>query len=343
MRIFLGNQSVIPILLEDPGQGKSFERGLLIDFTMSKLLVVFGATGQQGGSVANYVVSDPELSKQYKVRGVTRDPSKLAAQALLQKGIEVVQADADDIASLKRAIQGAHTVFAVTTTIYDEHTKAREVRQGRALADAAVAAGVQYYIFSTLPHVGRNSGGKYPKVDHFDAKAEVEEHIRALPIRSAFFAPGSFMQNFSGMMAPRPVGDGTYAIASVAAPQTQLPLIDITSDAGKFVGTILAEPEKFEGKVLSSAARLYTMEEIVQIISKETGKTVRYTQLPESVFRGFLPPHGADHLVQMLLYFQDVGYFGPNTKEAVEWTLRNVRAKPTLFEEYIARRAPILD
>ncbi|KAL1989101.1 hypothetical protein VTN96DRAFT_5864 [Rasamsonia emersonii] len=311
---------------------------------MSKLLVVFGATGQQGGSVANYVISDPELSKQYKLRGVTRDLSKPAAQALQQKGIEVVQADADDIESLKRAMQGAHTVFAVTTTIYDEHTKTREVRQGKALADAAVAAGVQYYIFSTLPHAGKYSGGKYSKVDHFDAKAEVEEYIRTvLPIKSAFFAPGSFMQNFSGMMAPRPVGDGTYAIAAVAAPTTQLPLIDIASDAGKFVGTILAEPDRYEGKVLSSAAGLYTMEEIVQIISKVTGKTVRYIQLSETVFRGFLPPHGADHLVQMLLYFQDVGYFGPKTKDAVDWTLSNVRSKPTVFEEYVARNPPVLE
>ncbi|KAL1961757.1 hypothetical protein VTN77DRAFT_1083 [Rasamsonia byssochlamydoides] len=310
---------------------------------MSKLLVVFGATGQQGGSVANYVVSDPELSKQYTVRAITRDPSKPAAQALQQKGIEVVQGDAEDQESLPRAMQGAHTVFALTTTIYDDETKAREVRQGKALADAAVAAGVQYYIFSTLPHAGKYSGGKYPKVDHFDSKAEVEEYIRRLPIRSAFFAPGSFMQNFSGMLAPRLVADGTYAVSNVVTPQTQLPLIDIASDTGKFVGAILAEPDKYEGKVLSSAERLYSMEEITQIISKVTGKTVRYNQLPEHVFRGFLPIQGADHLVQMLLYFQDFGYFGPKTKESVEWSARNARGKLTTFEEYISRNPPALE
>ena len=94
---------------------------------MSRILVVFGATGQQGGSVVNYVINDPELSKQYKVRGVTRDPSKLAAQSLQQRGVEIVKGDVDDGESLKQVLQGSHTVFAITTTAYDNQTKQREV------------------------------------------------------------------------------------------------------------------------------------------------------------------------------------------------------------------------
>jgi len=304
---------------------------------MSKVLVVFGATGQQGGSVVNCVINDPELSKQYKVRGVTRDPSKPAAEALQQKGVEVVKGDADDKESLKQVMQGAHTVFAITATVYDDQTKPREIAQGKALADAAVAAGVQYFIFSTLPPAGKISAGKYQQVDHFDAKADVEEYIRTLPVKSAFFAPGSFMQNFGGMMAPHPTGDGTYAISNVVTPQTQLPLIETAADTGKYVGAILAEPEKYEGKVFSAATKLYSLEDIVQTISKVTGKTVKYDQLPESVFRGFLPPAAADKLVEMMLYFQDFGYYGPQTKDLVEWTAQNARGKLTTFEEYIIK------
>ena len=58
---------------------------------MSKLLTVFGATGLQGGSVINYVLRSPELSKTYRIRGITRDVSKPAAIALKEKGIEVVK------------------------------------------------------------------------------------------------------------------------------------------------------------------------------------------------------------------------------------------------------------
>lgn len=304
---------------------------------MSKVLVVFGATGQQGGSVVDCVINDPELSKQYKICGVTRDPSKPAAQALQKKGVEVVQGDADDKESLKQAMRGSHTVFATTATMYDEQTKSREVAQGKALADAAVAAGVQYFIWSTLPHVGKVSGGKYQHVDQFDSKAEVEEYVRNLPVKSAFFAPGSFMQNFGGMMAPHPTGDGTYAISNVVTPQTQLPLIEIAADTGKYIGAILAEPAKYEGKVLAAATKLYSLEEIVQTISKATGKTVKYNQLPETVFRGFLPPAAADNLIEMMLYFQDFGYYGPQTKDLVQWTAQNAHGKLTTFDEYLAK------
>ncbi len=56
---------------------------------MSKLLTVFGATGNQGGSVIRAVLSDPALLKEFKLRGITRDVSKPAAQTLVNQGVEV--------------------------------------------------------------------------------------------------------------------------------------------------------------------------------------------------------------------------------------------------------------
>jgi uncharacterized protein YbjT (DUF2867 family) len=56
---------------------------------MSKLITVFGATGQQGGSVIRTILQDASLSKDFKIRGITRDISKPAAQALVQQGVEV--------------------------------------------------------------------------------------------------------------------------------------------------------------------------------------------------------------------------------------------------------------
>lgn len=57
---------------------------------MAKLITVFGATGQQGGSVIRAILQDDTLSKEFKVRGITRDISKPAAQALLKQGVELV-------------------------------------------------------------------------------------------------------------------------------------------------------------------------------------------------------------------------------------------------------------
>ncbi|KAG0283515.1 hypothetical protein BGZ96_012089 [Linnemannia gamsii] len=303
---------------------------------MSKLLVVFFATGQQGSSIIDYITNDSALSKVYKVRGVTRDPSKPEALALHKKGVEVVKGDMDDIDSLKQAMRGAHTVFAATATIYDDQMETRERAQGRALGDAAVAEGVQYLIFSTLPATNKISGGVYT-VAAFDVKAETEQYIRGLPLDSAFFSPGSFMQNYLTMSAPYPVGDGTYAFSNVVSPQASFPLIDILGDTGKYVGAILAEPDKYEGKVFSAATQLHTLDEIAQAISKATGKVVKYKQMSIDDFKSRMPPIAANNVVLTMKYVEDFGYYGGNTVELVEWSAHNARGKLTTLEEFFVK------
>jgi uncharacterized protein YbjT (DUF2867 family) len=301
---------------------------------MSKLLVVIGATGQQGGSVVNAVLDDAQLSKEYSIRGTTRDPSQASAQALAKKGVEVVKADVEDAASLKKAFEGAYVVFANTVTIYDGHTHEHEVSHGRALADAAVSAGVQYYIYSTLPNAGKISGGKLKNMGHFDGKEEVEQYIRTLPMKSAFFAPGSFMSNFSATMAPHPIGEGSYALFNFVSPETKLPLIDTAGDTGKFIAAILADFPRYEGKVLSASTALYTFSEIVDSMSKASGKSVTYKQLPEETWRGFLPPTMKDHVAEMMQYIQDYGYYGEDTEDKVKWSAEQARGRLATLDEY---------
>lgn len=55
-----------------------------------KIIAVIGATGAQGGSVANIFLDDEALKSEWTVRAVTRDPSSEKAKALASKGAEVV-------------------------------------------------------------------------------------------------------------------------------------------------------------------------------------------------------------------------------------------------------------
>ncbi|KAL2812545.1 hypothetical protein BDW59DRAFT_38948 [Aspergillus cavernicola] len=127
-----------------------------------KWLMVFGATGQQGGSIIRYVLDDPILSSKFRIRAVTRSPSLPPAQALEAKGVQVVQADADDEDSLRQAMRGAYMTFAMTLPIFhDKDARQRGIAQGRAIADAAVVERLEYIIFSTLPHVQKISNGEY--------------------------------------------------------------------------------------------------------------------------------------------------------------------------------------
>lgn len=111
----------------------------------SKLIVVFGATGKQGGSVINALRS----SSAFKLRGVTRDPSKGNAQALSKQGVEMVAGDLNDAASLEAAVKGAYGVFAVTD-YWATMDSPGEIKQGKSIADAAKKAGVEHFVLSTL-------------------------------------------------------------------------------------------------------------------------------------------------------------------------------------------------
>lgn len=300
----------------------------------SKVLVVVGATGNQGNSVAKYVLKDPQLSKEFTVRAITRDPTKPAGEELAKLGAQVIKADIDDPESVSKAFSGADFVFAMTVTTYDEHKKERELRQGKTMCDEAIKAGVKYFIFSTLPSMSQISGGKYKKGEHFDSKYEVEQYIRSKPIKSAFFAPGCFMENFHNILSPRLTGD-KYTLTATLKPDTKVPYIDVEDDAGKYVSAILKNPNQFEGKILCSATELLTMSQVVEIISKRTGKEVVYNQIPTDALRGFLTPYQADDLCDMFDYFNDFGYYGPDTASLVHECSESVKQPLTTLSQYL--------
>ncbi|KAF7543405.1 hypothetical protein G7Z17_g10760 [Cylindrodendrum hubeiense] len=302
---------------------------------MSNVLVVFGATGQQGSSVVNYVLNDPELSQKFKIRAITRDLSSEKAKQLKERGVEVVEGDVLNRASLEKALTGAHTVFAMTTPSFAPDAFEWEFNNGKSIADVAVEKGAEYLIWSTLPSPKEISGGKYTKVTPFDAKAKVEQYIRGLPIKSAFVSLGSFMENFQSQtfLAPREAPDGTWVLSRHTSIKTQFPLIDAVGDAGKFIGAILAEPAKYEGKTFCAATALYTVEEIIAAMSKSTGKTIVFKQISTEDFWKSLPI-AADIFTEAFSYGEEYGYFGPLSKELVAWAAENARGRLSTLEEY---------
>ncbi|KAH8658222.1 hypothetical protein BX600DRAFT_468809 [Xylariales sp. PMI_506] len=304
---------------------------------MSKILAVFGATGIQGSSVINHVLNDPELSQQYKIRAIVRDLSSDKAKNLQGK-VELVQGDMSDPSSLGPALAGAHTVFAMTTPSFSPDALEVEYAAGKAIADAAVAQGVEYLIFSTLPATTELSEGKYTHVTPFDAKAKVEKYIRGLPIRSAFVSLAFYMENFQNQpyLSPKLAADGTtWELCRPVSAKTRAPFINAVADVGKFVGAILAEPEVYEGKVFCAAEGHYTFEEIAAILSKSTGKTVVSKQVPLEEFRDTMP-FLSDVFADGFLMLEDYGYFGKGSEELVAWAASKARGKLTSLEEYFA-------
>ena len=157
-----------------------------------KLIVVIGATGNQGGSVISTFLKEPG----WKIRGLTRNHKSPSAQALTAKGVEMVNVDLDDITSLVSAFKGAYAIFSMLdfwTGFRDPANASKlspgqnmlewahdyELQQGKNVLDAAAQTnGLERLIFSALSHVTKWSEGKYNHVYHFDAEGRAVEYGR---------------------------------------------------------------------------------------------------------------------------------------------------------------------
>ncbi|KAJ0413467.1 hypothetical protein BJY00DRAFT_296830 [Aspergillus carlsbadensis] len=147
---------------------------------MSKLVVVVGATGTQGGSVVDALLADPS----YRVRGLTRNPQSDNAQALAAKGAEIVTADLNDEPSLVAAFAGANVIFAITDFFepamklgVEEGKKVEFAQATNMIRAAKQIPSLEQYIWSTLPNANALSKGKY-SVPFFDNKSAVDDYIR---------------------------------------------------------------------------------------------------------------------------------------------------------------------
>ncbi|KAH6714136.1 NmrA family transcriptional regulator [Leptodontidium sp. MPI-SDFR-AT-0119] len=305
---------------------------------MAKIFTIFGATGAQGGSIARFILDHPVLSKTYSVRAVTRDASKPAAIVLRERGVELVEADLDNVASVQTAVAGSYGVFAVT----DFWVKAIgevEVTQGKAVADAAVAAGASLLIWSSLPNATRISHGELSK-SHFNFKAEVEEYIRTLPIMSSFYIPGYYMQNMRHSLAKwTKQEDGSQLIQKPWTSTTRIPLVDIR-DTGKYLAPILLNPEKYDGKRFISATGFYTPNQVIDIMMEVTGEKLSWIQLSLKDFASSLPAHFRDELTESARMLCEYDYYGPTGEKDLQWTLNQMDGTPTSFEKCLVEQGP---
>ncbi|KAJ5133778.1 hypothetical protein N7526_005143 [Penicillium atrosanguineum] len=275
---------------------------------MSKLITVFGATGNQGGSVIDAILADGQLSKEFKVRGITRDTTKKSAQDLAKRGVEVVTANLDSVDSLTAALEGSHTVFLVTN--YWETANADiEYSQGKNVADVSKAIGVSHLIFSSLHHVTEETKGRLSHVPHFDSKANIEKYIRA-----SGMAPISFSL---------PVGK-----------QAKFPLFDAADNTGLFVKAIIKHADQLKNKQILAAAKYYTLEEIVDTFTQVTGKKATFIQITPDQYKAVLPPAVAQEFLENQLFVEDPGYY---LGEPLEPSLKLLDSEPTTWSDFVKK------
>ena len=289
-----------------------------------KTILVIGATGAQGGSVAGHLLD----RARFKVRALTRKPESEKAAKLAARGAEVVRGELDDRASLRAALKGVDAVFGVTN--YWEHFE-KEAEHGRNLLNAVAGAEVEHLVLSTLPSVEKWSQGEL-KSPHFDQKWEMEQYTKTLGIPATFVHVAFYYENFFGFFPPQKNGDGAYHFGFN---QGDVPLAGVSAeDIGGVVATIFERPDEFIGRTVGIVGDDLKPEEYATVMSRASGKTIKYDFIPREVFAKF-PFKGADDLADMF-EFNRRRY--PNRTADLQAS-RLLFPRIQTFEQWMAKRA----
>jgi uncharacterized protein YbjT (DUF2867 family) len=278
-----------------------------------KIIAVMGATGAQGGGLVRAILADPEGG--FAVRAVTRKASSAKAQELAKLGAEVVEADVDDVESLKKAFAGAHGAYCVTF-FWEHFSPEKETAHIRAMATAAKEAGLEHVVWSTLEDTRKwvpLSDDRMPtlmdkyKVPHFDAKGEGDAIFTELGVPTTFLLTSFYWDNLIHFgMGPKKGPDGVLAI-TLPMGDGKLPGIAAADIGGAAYGIFKKGPA-LAGQTVGIAGEHLTGAEMAAALGRALGQEIRYNDVPPDVYRGFGFP-GAEDLGNMFQFkrdFQDV-------------------------------------
>lgn len=229
-------------------------------------ILVFGATGRQGGSVAKAL-----QKAHWPVRAFVQDAYEPASIALREAGAELVQGSLEDTNVIASAMKDVHGVFSVMPANLSAED---EVRYGTHIADLAAKNRVDHFIYSS----GASAGDKLTGVPRFDAKPRIEAHIRELPLTATIVRPMIFME-----MLVRPgFGLNEGRLVSLIHRDHSIQLTAV-QDIGKIVAAMFSDKARFAGKTLKIASDRVTGHELEAAFSEAAGRPITYAQFPDEV------------------------------------------------------------
>ena len=296
------------------------------------LITIVGALSKQGRSTAHALLE----SGRYRVRALTRRVDSVEAQRLASGGAELINVPLElgYTQAMVEAFTGSHGVFLMTPPIAPPAT--HEAKLGMALADAAVEAGVEHLVFSSLENVDDiTKGQKF--APHFTDKATIEAYIRTLPVRSSFIYLAFFYTNILEYYTPRMEGD-TLVFPIYLPRDFHAPFVDPLSATGPAVREIFSHPEDYAGQSLPIIGDILSPDEIVSTFTRVTGKKAAYSS---AYTRAGLLHHFPDFAANELLvrellgmaeYATEYGYY--RKERDLAWS-RKVNPNSLTWEQFL--------
>lgn len=250
------------------------------------MIVVTGATGQLGRLVIAALLKKTAASN---IAAAVRNVEK--AKDIAALGVQVRQADYSQPASWDAALKGADKVLLISSSEIGQRAQ-----QHRSVIDAAKKAGVKLLAYTSVLHADTSVLGL--SAEH----KETEAMIRASGVPFVLLRNGWYTENYMGSVPSAlahgavygSAGDGRISSASRA-------------DYAEAAATVLTADNQ-AGKTYELAGdSAFTLTELAAEISRQSGKSIGYVNLPEVDYKNLLIKVGLPEVVADLLADSDIG------------------------------------
>jgi uncharacterized protein YbjT (DUF2867 family) len=234
-----------------------------MDVRLGPVLVI-GATGKQGGAVANHL-----LERGIPIRAFVRDGGDDAARRLHSLGAEIAVGTLDESEDIQIAMAGCKGVYSVQTW---RDGLEREVQQGIAVAEAAHLKNVDMLVYSSASGANQDTG-----VPHFESKYLIERRIQDLHLKALILRPVYFMENLLAPMFVEGMERGVLRFP--LPPDKPLQMVAVT-DIGEVAAQAFDFPGESAGRAIDLAGDELLMPEVAKWFGRKLGHEVRYEQMP---------------------------------------------------------------
>lgn len=289
--------------------------------TGKKIILVTGATGAQGGSVARALLQKGDFA----VRIFTRNAATEKALALRRLGAEIAVGDMNDVASLEAAMNDCYGVYGVTN--YWEHGK-NEYRLGMNLVEAVAVSGIQHFVLHTQPNYNALSGGEFD-VPHFDIKAALKAYSQELRLPATYLQVSFYYENFLRFF---PLRQDQYGTFQFGFPQGNTPLAMVSvEDVGPLAASLFEQPTSYIGRTVTAVGDDDRCDAYAAAMTRVLEFPFHYNYIPRELYRCFGIPF-ADELANM---FEVQRLYIPSRQKEME---ESYRINPAMqsFEGWLA-------
>jgi NAD(P)H dehydrogenase (quinone) len=272
---------------------------------MSKI-VITGVTGQLGGLVVRHLLARGISADQ--IRGLARDPKKAAG--LTEPGIEIVQGDYDEAASLLKAFEGASKLLFISASSLDNTLR---IRQHAAVVEAARNARVGHILYTGIAFPEKMKLG----LENVHLATEYMIKTTNIPytfLRNAFYMGILVNESLTGIVASGEI------VTSAAKGKMNY----VTRNDLALAAAIALSSEGHENRIYELAnPQPFSFDEFAAMLSQVAGKPVKHRAVSPQEAIGALvqagvPEGRAGFLVNGVYAAIEDGQFSPASNDLLQ-------------------------